>query len=114
MSKKLPANIRYARKVCPIGSDIYVQRHHISPSGMTHALSFYVVTKTGLSCIDDLIHDIAGYSFDSRHGGLRVRGCGMDMGFAVVYNFSGEVYRGSRSKKIAPRREGYALKSRWL
>lgn len=64
----------------------------VSQSGMKRAISFYVIIDNKLLMIDGHIHDILGYGFDKKNGGLIVKGCGMDMAFSVVYNLSCALY----------------------
>jgi hypothetical protein len=46
-----------------------------------------------------------GWKFDQVHGGVKVDGAGMDMGFHLVYTLSQVLYGAQ---------EGYALKQRWI
>ncbi len=60
----------------------------VSRSGMSRVISFY---KGDSRMLDYSIHAILGYSMAKRDG-LSVGGCGMDMGFSVVYNLSATLY----------------------
>lgn len=77
---------------------------------------------------------------DPKHGGIKIGGCGMDMGFELVYRLSAKLYgyaskrgyaclgerclsnehvngpnppRGERGKGIR-HKDGYAISQRWL
>lgn len=85
---------------------VYCVLRHVSNSGMSRRIDFY--------CIRDnrpiwLSYDIAR-ALDYRHsdkGGLVIGGCGMDMGFHVVYTLSSVLYGHSNDG-------GYILKNEWL
>ena len=75
------------------GTRIYSRLRHVSRSGMTRAISFYVRTTGGAYVnIDDAIAAETGFKFNARHGGLTVTGAGMDMGFHVVYSLGMHVF----------------------
>lgn len=73
------------------GSVVYTTTLHTSRSGMTRHIK---VTRV----IDDTPHDISGLvarATGSRwhdDGGVVVGGCGMDMGFSLVYDLSRTLY----------------------
>ena len=85
------------------GTKVYCKLNHVSQSGMTRAISFYVLVDGVLSKLDYSIGKLLCYKFNNKHGGLTVRGCGMDMGFDVVYNLSYKLFN-----------DGYSLKHEWL
>ena len=70
----------------------------LSPSfGVTLRSSNYVAT-------------IIDYRQNDRKGALIVGGCGMDMGFHVVYSLARSLY----PEKPGQRDGGYSLKHEWL
>jgi hypothetical protein len=114
--------IRWIRKTRPT---IYTQLEHVSQSGMFRRISVCVMRNNKPVWINELIDKLTIYKTDKRKTGLRVSGCGMDMGFAVVYNFSSKVFPyGFKYRKNELHRNGdpapidpnggYALKQRWL
>lgn len=114
--------IQWIRRTRPI---IYTQLEHVSQSGMFRRISVCIIKNNKPIWINGLVSKLTGYDEDKRKDGLRVSGCGMDMGFAVVYDFSSKVfpcgfkYRKNESHRNgdpAPRdpNGGYALKQRWL
>lgn len=50
---------------------------------------------------------LLGYRVDDHDGGMIVQGCGMDMGFHIVYGLSATLY-GHKD------RGGYAISHRWI
>lgn len=69
-------------------SDIYGNITHVSASGMSHKIRFYLAMNDGeKNFIEDitwLISRALESPMDDR--GLKVSGCGMDMIFHTVYN----------------------------
>lgn len=80
------------REWLPPGATVQTILRHCSRSGMSRSIS--LVAQVGGELIDLDYHAARamGDSIDNRHGGLRVSGCGMDMGFHLVYNLSATLY----------------------
>jgi hypothetical protein len=88
------------------GDRLYTINRHVSQSGMTRHISVFRVNESGeIETIDWLIHraGIFKRTNSNNREGLKVSGCGMDMGFHVVYSLSSVVLN-----------DGYALKQSWL
>jgi hypothetical protein len=75
---------------CPPGTVIYTKCNHVSASGMSRSISLYVVDRKDCEILD--ISYWAAKVMDDRtdpkNHGIKVGGCGMDMGFHVVMNLS--------------------------
>lgn len=78
------------REMLPPGSTVKTILRHCSRSGMTRAIS-PVVDGEDISWL--VCRAIPSFKFNQRHGGITMGGCGMDMGFALVYNLSSTLYR---------------------
>lgn len=132
------------RELLPAGTTVRTILRHVSRSGMTRAISPVVVDETGETF--DLSYFVARAGIakvNQRHGGVTMSGCGMDMGFALVYNLSRSVFpnghecigagteanhyrdacpsndhANDRERNYSPGRHhndgGYALRHRWL
>jgi hypothetical protein len=91
------------------GDTIYCVLAHKSVSGMRRVIRFYKITgsnKSGKQETWELSGNIAKaleYGYNDSYGGVVVNGCGMDMGFSVVYNLSDKLFT-----------DGYQLTSSWL
>ena len=122
------------------GSTVYTKVDHVSRSGMSRVISCYVVDGGEIRDISYFVSQALGWGQSDKHGGVKVGGCGMDMGFHLVYSFSRALYPkgfhcigegeswatncpspdhvnpGDRS--YSPERfhtnSGYALRQRWL
>ena len=84
---------------------IYCVLRSVSASGMSRVIDFYTVINDRPSYLSGLIRKALGYRMAKR-GGLVVGGCGMDMGFHVVYTVASVLYGGNRG--------GYEIKSEWI
>ena len=118
------------RKMFPPGTTVPTILRHVSASGMSRAIS--VIDPADLGDVSYLVARALGDRIDPRHGGVKVPGCGMDMGFHLVYSLSAVLYgdgwtcTGSRCpsnvhvNERTPRdgnaehTDGYALSHRWL
>lgn len=74
------------------GYKFYTVLRHVSRSGMFRKISVYAMTREGKIWLDGYISHLGIYSLDKSGEGLRVSGCGMDMGFDVVYNVGTLIY----------------------
>lgn len=80
------------RTMLPPGSTIYTQLDHVSKSGMMRAISIKIIEDNE---IHDITHHVAVALQEKRHdkyGGIKINGCGMDMGFSIVYDLSYVLY----------------------
>lgn len=97
------------------GDTIHCILRHVSRSGMSRRISFY----HGDTMLDRYILNL-GLGASGKGDGVRVDGCGMDMGFSVVYNLGATLWpKGTDTPHGMRNGEpdsdgGYALKSRWL
>ena len=74
------------------GDTVYCILRHRSSSGMSRRISFAISRGGEITQIDWLIARALDYRLHE-DGGLKVSGCGMDMGFHVVYNLSRTMFR---------------------
>lgn len=128
ITKKQAEDIEYAKQrineLLKPGDTIYTILRHCSKSGMTRHIDMYVV-KDGENVY------LSGYAATvmrdriAKNGGIVVSGCGMDMGFSLVYNLGRYMYpkgfklaknqygrNGDKSKHETD--GGYAFKHSWL
>lgn len=107
------------------GTTVYHAIKHVASSGMSRSISFYLVIDKQIKCINWEIANVLDMKHDAKHGGLRVHGCGMDMGFSIVYNLGRAIYpKGFKLPKGKYGRNGdtsgfdkdggYAFKSEWI
>ena len=109
------------------GQTVYSVLRHVSRSGMSRGIDFYIMEDGKPQWITASV----GKAIDQPQSrkdweqsrGLNVSGCGMDMGFAVVYDLSRTLFpKGFKVKGIGRNGDtsgwdndgGYALKQSWL
>ena len=110
------------------GDTINTILRHVSRSGMSRSISLL----KGDEDITYFAAALMGDKIDSKHGGIKIGGCGMDMGFALVYNLSATLFpdgfncigercpsndHANGDRNYSPHRHsegGYALRQRWL
>ena len=128
--------IQEFKKVVKAGDTVYTKLNHVSRSGMMRHITVMVIKKNEPHYLDHLATKILGWprvAWDKGEG-IKVPGCGMDMGFHLVYSLSSAVWpngvkcpgRGCHSndhvnhplggygKSIKHNDGGYALKQKWL
>lgn len=88
-----PEALAFIREHVPPGSKVKTTLRHVSRSGMQREISCFIVVDGSIRCIDWAVAGVTGYKI-GKHGGLVVGGCGMDMGFHLVYTMSSIVYGG--------------------
>jgi len=110
MTKKAQAEARRAeaidklRELLPAGTRVPLVLEHVTRSGMSRRIKVYAPCADGdLLHISHLVSVVTGWSRPGRMDGVKVDGCGMDMGFHLVYTLAHYLYG-----------DGYALKARWL
>lgn len=85
--------IDYLRDKLTPGRTVYTKITHVSSSGMSRSIECYLAQ--GSDNLTDITWEVARATnarLDPRHGGIVMGGCGMDMGFALVYNLGRTLY----------------------
>lgn len=102
------------------GATVYCVLRHVSTSGMSRRISFFAIHKGEMRLLDGCIETLTSYKRHASKDGIRVDGCGMDMGFAVVYALGAAMWPKGTPKPHGRRNGepdsdgGYALTSIWL
>jgi len=90
------------------GDTVHTILRKVSKSGMTREISLVIARDNKLIDITyDASHALGNKLVDGYNRAIRVNGCGMDMGWHLVYNLSSVLFRGMD-------RDGYALKQSWI
>lgn len=108
-------------KILKPGDQVTCILRHVSRSGMSRRIDFYKMGKGEPRYLSTYIADLLEYPCGGH--GVVVGGCGMDMGFSVVYNLGSTLFpKGFKVKGIGRNGDksghdkdgGYALKCTWL
>lgn len=96
---------------------------HVSASGMSRSISVIISDQDGINDITWLVARALDMRIDDKHQGIKIGGCGMDMGFEIVYQLGGKLFPGGFDVEGRGRNGdmsghdndgGYALKQSWL
>ena len=75
------------------GRTVYTKLTHVSRSGMSRSIEVYLAEgRDNLTEITWLVARATNSRMDNTHGGIVMGGCGMDMGFALVYGLGRTLY----------------------
>lgn len=119
------------RQLIKPGDTVYTIIRHVSASGMSRRISLVIPTykKDHTGKMRCEIHSIDWYAarlgighFQRGKDGIVIGGCGMDMGFAMVYKLGQALWpKGTRKPHGNGKRNGepdsvggYAIKHQWL
>jgi hypothetical protein len=105
-----------------LGETVYGIVRHVSASGMSRVIDFYVMRDNKPCRISHIIRDLCHLRFHKHYDGLVVHGCGMDMVFDTVYSLGRALYpRGfprsytaQDGSKVYEANGGYAFESEAL
>jgi hypothetical protein len=89
--------------------NVYTILRSVSSSGTSRHISLKTIHRGELIDITYLAARVMGDKVSEKlgHNTIRVNGCGMDMGFHLVYGLSSVLYAGQD-------RAGYVIKQRWI
>lgn len=118
------------------GQTVYTMLRHVSSSGMYRAIDVFVMRDNEPWRLTWTVSRACAIKYDRKHEALGVGGCGMDMGFHVVYELASALWpsgfecvrvtsgdasarcpsndHANRDKSTWHKSGGYALNQRWL
>lgn len=124
--------LSHLRSLLPPGSTVHTILRHVSSSGMMRAISPIVIKNGESQDVTYWVSRVLGEPIHPKHYGVKMSGCGMDMGFHLVYSLSYALYPDSFScigqgcpsndhsngdRDYTPHLHsdaGYALRHKWL
>lgn len=94
---------------------MYVSCPHVARSGMSRAIVPRLIVDGELLNVTGCVSDLLGWPMHRGGEGVRVDGCGMDMGFHLVYSVASILYREDRPEWATDPGEsaGYLIAHRW-
>ena len=115
-------SFRMLKKYVKPNDMVYTILRHCSASGMSRAIDVYVIRKNEPKCFSWAVADVLDYKMDKKHEGIKVSGCGMDMGYHLVYSLGRVLFPNGDGKTVTGRNGdtkpetdgGYLLKQRWI
>lgn len=124
--------IKWLRVKLHPNDTVYTAMTHVSSSGMLRVIRAIIIEDNTPLDISYYVSQVLGWSRDRNHDGVRVSGCGMDMGWHLVYSLSSALFRDdftcvgegcpsndhvNGDRNYEPHKHsdgGYALRQRWL
>ena len=95
--------IEKLREVIKEGDTLWTQLHHVTKSGMTRYIGVRLLKNDYPYNYTHHVAKALDWKTSDKYEGVKVGGCGMDMGFHLIYSLSHALYG-----------DGYAIKQRWL
>lgn len=85
-------SIETLKKAMPTGTVVFTVLHHVSNSGMMRILDVYTIKDNIPLRYSWSVAQVLGWTYDKKHEGIKVTGCGMDMGFHLVDSLNRVLY----------------------
>lgn len=114
------AAVAALREMLTPGDTIYTVLRHVTRSGMSRSIDCYVMRDGVPVWLSRRVAIATGLSWDSKREAVKVSGCGMDMGYHVVYGLGATLWPHGTPESHGMRNGepdtdgGYALKHRWM
>jgi hypothetical protein len=117
---------KYLKKLFARNTRVYTSIKRVSSSGMSRHIKVMVARKDRIIDITWHVGHITGYNLNKDTWALVVGGCGMDMGFHLIYSLSCALYpkgyKLPKNQKYGRNGDtsgydkdgGYRLKQEWL
>lgn len=117
----------YLLSILKPGTEVYTSVKSVAKSGMSRTMTLHIVQDGRICGITYSAAVVLG-EVQQKDDSIRIHGCGMDMGFEVVYRLSRRLFpdgfkprdagkeygRNGTSADDLDKDGGYALKQRWL
>lgn len=84
--------IAQLRETLKPGTTVYTILRHVSRSGMSRDIDVYVMEDGEPRRITWTVAKAADLTYSRKAEAIKIGGCGMDMGFAIVYDLSRALY----------------------
>lgn len=119
----------YLRALLVPGDAVTTVVSHVARSGMRRSIKVLIVADGQPADVSWAVCRAVGWKFDDTHGGVIVDGCGMDMGFHLVYTLATHLFAPywecagdrcpsndhSNGREVTLHAEaGYALRHAWV
>ena len=84
-SKAQHAALDELRAMLKPGDTVYTSLKHVSRSRIVRVIDLRVMRNNEPLRISWIVAQAIGHNYNDKHEGVKITGCGMDMGFALVY-----------------------------
>ena len=116
--EEVKQSTEYLHKFLEPGSKVFTVLRNVSRSNMSRRIDLYTISGGEMIYLSHAAAVVMGNP--RPNDGIKVGGCGMDMGFHLVYNLGATLWPKGTSKPHGTRNGepdsdgGYALKQSWL
>ncbi|KKL77358.1 hypothetical protein LCGC14_2035670 [marine sediment metagenome] len=115
-------SIKRLRVLVKEGDTIYTTLKHVSRSGMSRSIDVHIIKANKPRWLSRSVAEILNWGFDEKREAVKVSGCGMDMGFHLVYTLSSVLFpngsktliTGRNGDKKPEKDGGYLLEQVWM
>ena len=87
----------------PKGSTVWLVIRQVSRSGTYRHISVHAIKNNQVNYLSFHVANVLNWAYKNKTNAVGVGGCGMDMGFHMVYTLASVLYG-----------DGYALKERYI
>jgi hypothetical protein len=107
------ASITRLKELLVPGDTVYTVVTHVSRSGMLRHIKPLINHKGEMVNVSWDVSRALDWPMNKDHDAVEVDGCGMDMGFHLVYSLSYALFR-DLNQIDSRQQSGYLLNQRWL
>ena len=93
---------RLLKEWFPKGSTAHTSIRHVNPKGTSRHIKVFAISGERIQNVSYYVSKLLNWKL-TKNDGVFVSGCGMDMGFHLVYTLSSILYK-----------DGYALTHRYI
>tara|TARA_R100000657_G_C4577733_1_gene41074 strand:+ start:268 stop:582 length:315 start_codon:yes stop_codon:yes gene_type:complete len=94
--------VEFLKDWFPKGSTAHTTVVHVARSGMSRHIKVFAISGDRIQNISYYVSKLLGWRL-TKNDAVFVSGCGMDMGFHLIYTLSSKLYE-----------DGYAIKQSWV
>lgn len=91
--EKADSSLKTLKEWIKPGDTVYTTVTHVSRSGMSRSIRAFITLDGRPTDISWHVANACGFTLDDKNGGCKLGGCGMDMGFALVYDLAATLFR---------------------
>jgi hypothetical protein len=96
--------VRELREMLKPGDTVFTMLKHVSRSGMSRVIMPVIIRNNQPRYIGWSVALATGRTYDREKEGVKINGCGMDMGFELVYTLSRVLFPDGFDTSFAGRR----------
>lgn len=84
--------VKELKEILKPGDTVYTILRHVTRSRMTRYIDLYVFRDNEPRYLTYWASEVLGWKRSNKYEGIKIEGCGMDMGFHLVYSLSRRLF----------------------